>query len=254
MQGKFHSTDLIKPIVNKLGNVAFAADDVLFDWTAFEIPKGACMLHGIAFTLAGTNAAVNNAHDITLYFARSVDGVDPPSLGDSNAAMNVISSIAARPYMFNFIDLDWDKMTDVYDSLVGWNIGATSHETSGPGHNLGILLSGDPKDDTRQGYQTIWVAGVAQGALDFGTDCLVAGEHAADDLTIVVDGTDCDDLFAVGETVVAFANDGSAEKVIGKVTAVAADLLTVDAAPVILPDDHEICLQSPVTLRFNLEY
>ena len=253
MQGKYYQTDLVKPIVNKLGNVAFAADDVLFDWTAFEIPKGTALLEDIVFTMPGTNAVAGNTHDIQLFFAKSIDGVDPPSLGDSNAAMNVISSTAARPYIICYSLLDASRQMDQGDSLVGWNLGRRDSATNGAYCGVAALLSGDLKDDTRQGYQTIWVAGVAQGALDFGTDCLIAGTHTEDDLTIVVDGTDADDLFAIGEELIAFHDNGSAEIVIGTVTAVAADLITVASAPAIT-DDHEVCLKSPVTLRFNLSY
>ena len=104
------------------------------------------------------------------------------------------------------------------------------------------------------------MSAIAHGGFDFGTGCLVSGTHSADDLTIVVDGTDTNVLFAVGDEVIGF-EDGSGSTTegdnaitIGKVTAVAADLLTVDACPVDLPDNHEICHRHPVTLRFGFEY
>ena len=82
----------------------------------------------------------------------------------------------------------------------------------------------------------------------------MAGAHSADDLTIVIDGVDADDVFAIGDTLIAFDADGSDETTIGDVTAVAADLITVDAAPNIIADDDEICNLSPITFQFGLEY
>ena len=74
MNSKYFLTPKIKPNIDKLGNVAFAADDVLFDWTSFEIPKGTCSLKTVTVTVPGTNAvAANAALDMDIYFAKSID-------------------------------------------------------------------------------------------------------------------------------------------------------------------------------------
>jgi len=261
MNSKYYLTPKILPFLRTHGNVAFAADDLLFDWTPFEIPKGTASLKNFLITMPGTDSvAANGDLDFEMLFAKAVDGVIPPSLGTVNSAMTVIAATAARPWIIGKMLVDGGVTEDSGDGLVGYNILAPRAKEFAPV----LVLEGDPAfagsssydGNTEQttGYQTIWVAGIAQGAYDFGTACLVAGTHSADDLTIVVDGTDCDDLFAVGETVVAYADAGTGIKTIGKVTAVAADLLTVDAAPQELPDDHEICLKSPITIRLGFEY
>ena len=118
-----------------------------------------------------------------------------------------------------------------------------------------MLYNDDASDPATEGYQTIYVAGFAVTSIDFGTNILIAGEHAADDLTIVVDGTPgADGVFCVGDIITAFHDDGSAEKAIGTVTALSDNLITVDAAPVIIPDNHEVCNLSPITFRMGLEY
>ena len=249
---KYYLTPEIKPQINKMGNVAYTADDVLFDWTAFEIPTGTCILKSFTAKIMGTNAVAANAINFDLYFAKSIDGVAPPSLGDANDAKNVIKTTAARPYIIAYLGLDADELEDHSDGLVGYNM-------LGEGNKLvarpSVMLEGEPAYGSTQGYQTIWVAGLAgPGGQDFGTGVDIAGAHSADDLTIVTDGTDADDVFAIGDTIIAFDSDGSDETTIGTVTAIAANLITVDAAPSIIADDDEVCNLSPITLQLGLEY
>ena len=257
MNGRYHLAT-IKPEIDKVGNVAFTADDVLFDWTKFEIPRGGCAIRSLNLIMPGTNAvAANGALQMDLYFATSVSGVAPPTLGDTNTAMNVISATAAKPYIIAYHAVLGSEKEDSLDGMVGFNVlgkGAVTSATT-QGDTALTILEGDPNyTGTTAGYQTIWVAGVAQGAFDFGTGCDVAGAHSADDLTIVIDNVDADDVFAIGDTIIAFDADGSGETTIGDVTAVAADLITVDAAPNIIADDDEICNLNPIVIKLGLEY
>ena len=255
MHGKYYLTPKVKPQVTKMGNVAYTADDVLFDWTSFEIPRGTCAMTSVFATIVGTNGGAGNAKNFDILFAKSVNGVAPPSLGDSNDAKSPIKTTAARPWIIGYKGVDASELEDAGDGLSSYNvlgIGRGSAQTFTPYNQ--IIIEGEPQHSSTNGYQTIWVAGLAQGAMDFGTGCNIAGNHSADDLTIVVDGTDADDLFAVGETIIAFDADGSGETTIGNVTAVAADLITVDAAPSEIADDDEVCHLSPITFRFGFEY
>ena len=257
MNGRYHLAT-IKPEIDKVGNVAFTADDVLFDWTKFEIPRGGCAIRSLNLIMPGTNAvAANGAFQMDLYFATSVSGVAPPTLGDTNTAMNVISATAAKPHIIAYHAVLGSEKEDSLDGMVGFNVlgkGAVTSATT-QGDTALTILEGDPNyTGATAGYQTIWVAGVAQGAFDFGTGCDVAGAHSADDLTIVIDNVDADDVFAIGDTIIAFDADGSGETTIGDVTAVAADLITVDAAPNIIADDDEICNLNPIVIKLGLEY
>ena len=272
MIGRYHLAT-IKPEIDKVGNVAFTADDVLFDWTKFEVPRGGCAIRSLNLIMPGTNgAAANGGLQMDLYFATSVNGVAPPTLGNTNTAMNVISATAAKPYIIAYHGVVGSEMEDSLDGMVGFNVlgkGVTSTPilvpsddsvhatitTSTAPNNL-TILEGDPNyAGATSGYQTMWVAAVAQGAYDFGTGCAIGtADHAADDLTIVVEGTDADDLFAIGDTIIAFDSDGSGETTIGDVTAVAADLITVDAAPNLIADEDEVCNLNPIVIKLGLEY
>ena len=255
MHGKYYLTQQIKPNFDKTVNVAFTPDDVLFDWTAFEIPRGTAALQTLFATIQGTEAVAANSKNFDLYFAKSIDGVAPPSLGDTNDAKNIIKTTAARPWLIGHQAIDASEIEDGGDPLVGYNVFGNGRPTS----NIvmtprGIILEGEPEVSSTTGYQTIYVAGLVSGAIDFGTGCIVAGAHSADDLTIVIDGVDADDVFAIGDTIMAFDADGSDPTAIGNITAVAADLITVDAAPSDIDDDHEICNKHPLIFRFGFEY
>ena len=74
MASKYHSVT-IKPIVGDvLPNQAYTADDLLFDWKSFQIPKGTCAIKTINAIIPGTNsnaqiAATTPGANINLFFA-----------------------------------------------------------------------------------------------------------------------------------------------------------------------------------------
>jgi len=263
MYGKYYLTGEIKPNVDTEGNVAHTSRDVVFDWNSFEIPKGTANMNSFSIKVQGTESAAQSTN-LDLFFAKSIDGVAPPSIGVANAGKSTIKAVAARPYIIGYQGIVASADEDAANTLTSYNVLQNGRGTDNVNRkDTPLILEGDPDgfpgdanySETTPGFQTIWVAATcATSTPDFGTGCLVAGAHSADDLTIVVDGIDTDDLFAVGDEVVAFKSDGTEPKAIGKVTAVAPDLLTVDACPVDLPDDHEICHRHPVTLRFGFEY
>jgi len=235
IKGGYH-LEKVKPNIFQKGNVAFTADDVLFDWTAFQIPRGAVALRSVGATVSGTNGvAANGGLDIDLYFATTVDGVAPPSLGNSNDAMTAILASAARPHIVHYQMCDGSTKEDAGDGMVAFNVWGAQDKRYG---NWDNILEGDAnfKGDsnysaTVSGYQTIWVAGVAQGAFDFGTAILLnqAGNQAssakvAGVVTLTVDGTDANIAVSVGDELISFvAANGSTPKKIGKVKATAAN-------------------------------
>tara|TARA_R100000700_G_scaffold9843_2_gene14274 strand:- start:1811 stop:2629 length:819 start_codon:yes stop_codon:yes gene_type:complete len=267
---KYHLAT-VRPVIDTLPNVQFTADDVLFDWTAFEVPRGGCALRSISAIIPGTDAtATNGGLQMDLYFATTFNGTAPTTLGNTNAAMNVISATANKNHITHMVSLLGSEMEDAGDGMVGFNVlgkgAVTSATTSGP-TGL-VILQGDTEyTGTTKGYQTIWVAGVAQGTYNFGTNCLLdgaitSGSAGAQTLDVSEDA-DADDLFAIGDELLAAANDGSSVQTIGTVTALTADTITVDAKDIngtnvwssgALADDDEICYRRPITLRLGLEY
>ena len=267
---KYHLVE-VAGNVDKLGNIDFTADDVIFDWTRIEVPRGGfCIKSVFAKFIEGRDTTgtpgsfvleTQVSRDFHLIFGKSINGVAPPALPDSNSAMTVITGSVQRPYVIGSYYYDGATASDALVPFKSWAIGGI--QSAPPTTDLvkpstNIVLEGDPTyPGTTAGYQSIWVACIAASSgINFGTQVLVDGAHTdTDDLTIdISENVDGDDVFAVGDEVIAFASDGSSEQVIGTVTAVAADVLTVDAVAGALADDDEICLRKPLKFYLGLEY
>tara|TARA_R100001443_G_scaffold78998_1_gene86186 strand:- start:295 stop:1080 length:786 start_codon:yes stop_codon:yes gene_type:complete len=261
MHGKYYLTEEIKPLIDTKGNVAFTADDVLFDWTAFNIPRGTAAIRSFMFKVAGTNGVVQT-QNFDVFFAKSIDGVAPPTLGDANDAKNVIKTQKARPYIIGHHGVDSSLLEDVGNGLVAYNVlGNGKPEENYQVFHMPVMIEGEPEHCSVKGYQTIYVAAIAHGAFDFGTGVLLnqAGNQAQSLTTavdLVIDGSDSDDIFAIGDDLISFvAADGTSPKLIGKVTSIPDDVsIVVDKVAEAFNDDTEICNRSPITMRFGLEY
>ena len=238
----------VKPNIDVSCATAYADKDILFDWHAFEIPKGASRLMGITTLLKGTNGADGNQHDFDLLFAKGSDSGAPISLGTVNAGVtgegwynNVIGRV--------FVDTSAE--TDDGD-LIYQNVLMSPTTLS---QINGLVLQGhDSEKGVTAGSSKIYVAAIAKGAFDFGTAVTLnqgSGQAVTTTTTtLTVDGAgDPRHSFAIGDELI--AADGA---LIGNVTAIASDTsLTVDAVAAVLADDDEICNRQPITLIMSFE-
>tara|TARA_R100001377_G_scaffold79170_1_gene57266 strand:- start:342 stop:1133 length:792 start_codon:yes stop_codon:yes gene_type:complete len=254
----------IKPLLGNVTNgaTAYANNDVLFNWTAFEIPTGACFVRTINLLCAGTNGVAGNTHDIQLYYARSIDGAAPSNFGVENAVPTNLLASACKNNIIGWSTLDFSSTDDV-DKLISYNIigsrtasGADATQNSGSTHN--VVLQGDPKYSGTVGYQTIWLAGIARGGFDFGTavalnmgsSANVAADMTGTSVALTTSGTDPRKCFQPGD------------QLIGSTTTVTMEVVSVDSATtmsvknVSAQIDHgeELILRSPVKLYMGLEY
>jgi len=264
MKGKFHLAK-VKPTIDILGNVAYDAGDVLFDWYKFEIPKGGCALKTLNVIHPGTNGVAVAGLDIELIFATTVNGIAPPSLGDPDDAITLIKATAVRNHIIGHKYLDGSGMENS-DELGSYNIwtNTTGNADAAAGtESVNIILEGDPTyTGTTSGYQTIWMAAIAVGTDDFGTAVALSMGSSANlavtttPQTITVAGTDADDVFAVGDELISFkASDGSLPKLLGTVTAVnSATEMVVDQVKSITLHAEEICFRRPLTFNLGFEY
>jgi len=263
MKSKF-STVTVKPNLAALAT-AFTATDLLFDWTPIEVPRGGCSLETVQIHYAGTNGVAQTPKDIELIFAKSVNGVAPPSLGTSNNKLSDGDTLtakiaqAARPHIIAYKFLDVSTMVDTGVDLVAYNIlGSFSGK---PNPKMNITLEGSQTDylsTQGPGYQTVWMAGIANvGGMDFGTNIAVdngAGYNIGDTV-INCDGTAGDIVFAPGDELI--AQDGA---LVGTVKSVTDDgshtTLTLEAPGLIaaIADGDEICNRQPITFIFGVEY
>ena len=196
-----------------------------------------------------------------IFFAKSVNGVAPTTLGDTDSAITLINATACRNNIIGHKILDASAMenSDTYTlSYNVWDQTAVGDQVQNQLQPGGIMLEGDPNyPGTTSGYQSVWMCAVSTaGGEDFNTGVLIDGAQAVTTTTtaLVTTGTDADDVFCIGDEVMAFDEDGSGPAVVGTVTAVSANLLTVDKVAEAIGDDDELLLRAPYEFNFGLEY
>tara|TARA_R110002012_G_scaffold102298_1_gene241827 strand:- start:1110 stop:1928 length:819 start_codon:yes stop_codon:yes gene_type:complete len=264
-----------KPHVDFRAVSGFASKDVLFNWAPLEIPKGGAVeLKSISHMIRGTDTGVGNGGlDFRLLFAKPINAAAPPSLSVSNLTITAIEAATIRPYLIGTAFMNGAEMEDSNDTFVNYNFGSTAGystlSTTDVNHHLrnfspimlegehyaGSTIEGNTYAATTSGNQTIFVAGIALGAFNFGTGVLLnqGGDQATSTTAVglVTDGTDADDIFAIGDEVVF---GGNANTDIGTVTAVTANTLTVDTVDNAMTDDDEIFFKHPIQFNFGFEY
>jgi hypothetical protein len=257
----------VKPTIDVLPNTAWDAGDVLFDWYPFEIPRGACKLETLNVIVPGTDTAAAAGIDMELFFATTVNGVAPPSLGDPDSAITKIAATACKNHIIGHKYLDGSAMENS-DELASFNIWTNTAGTDTAHYEINMVLEGDPNyTGTTSGYQTIWVAALTVGTPNHGTGVLLDGAitsgNAGAQTLDVSEDQDADDVFAVGDELLAAASDGSSVQKIGTITALTADTITVDAKDIFgatvwasgaLADDDEICFRRPFTFNLGFSY
>ena len=257
MNRKYALADL-EPNIDTTPGTVHGSSDIVFGWTAIEIPTGACSVKTIHAIIEGTDGASGNTHDIFLYFARSINGVAPPTFGTENAITAKTTTIAFRRYLLGFVHVDFSARDDG-DYLRSYNVigdrtGAGSDNTALAGEMYNIVLQGDPAYPSTKGYQTIWVAGYGAGAFNFGTAVALnqGGNQAASTaaVQITTDGTDPRICFAAGDQLIGSTGGPTMEVV----SADSATTMTVKTISEQIDDDEELVVRNPLKFRIGLEY
>ena len=119
---KYHLVE-VAGNVDKLGNIDFTNDDVIFSWTRVEVPRGGFCIKSVfakfpegrdtTGTPGSFASETQTARDFHLIFGKSVNGVAPPALPDSNSAMTVITGSVQRPYVIGSYYYDGATASDV---------------------------------------------------------------------------------------------------------------------------------------------
>ena len=207
IMGKFFSVDVIPDCINgdvsdNPGSSDIDAGDIIFDWTAVDVPRGSCMLRSITATANGEDGALTqSAVDIELLFAKSINGVAPPSIGTIGAAP---SSNGTTNWTRHLVG--GSRLEGVAGKGTLGKVDRVVYPGPGGGadSNLGVntVIDLGPDDGTNAGYDRLYVAGIQAAARHYGTGVLVNGAITSDTATsITVDGTDVRKVFCVGDTV-----------------------------------------------------
>ena len=213
---------VVKPTIlaSKLA-VVYGSGDVVFDWHAVDVPKGASKLIGATAIMRQKHGTAGNEHPFHLVYGKSINNAAPSSLGTNNATAdgtgyfnNVIgkSTFIAKDYMSDLLD----NGVTIAALTQG---GADSEKPS-------IILEGEPNSGTNVGYDKLYVGMISEGSFDFTTAALlddavdVSALSAATITTI--DGTAANLVFAVGD--VLHAQD---DIIVGEIASLDADNITL---------------------------
>ena len=258
--GKFLTT--VKPDfeIGAATGSAYSDNDWLFDWTPFEIPIGAAELRSINATVAGTDGAAGNTHDMNLYFAKSINGVAP----NATVIHAGLSGTKTAPFRKNIIgwkELDLSGLDDD-DHMIGYSVLGQQIGNAITLPESQMILQNDDrgyKSTLGPGYQTIWVAAVAHGAFNFGSDVQLnqaghqAAATAATQITVEQGGEGSGDprvTFSTGDILIG-ATGGPTMEV---VSVDSATLITVKNISEQIDNNEELVLQYPIEFHFGFEY
>ena len=206
--GKFFNVDVLPDCIagdisDNPGSGDIAASTIIFGWTAVDVPKGSCMLRSITASVNGEDGAIaGSAVDLELLFAKSIDGVAPPSIGTIGAVPTCNGSTNWARHLVGAYRLESASGKGTLAKTpfrVVYTQGGGSADT-----NLGFntVLDLEPESGTNVGYDKLYVAGIQINARHYGTAVLVNGAITSDTATsITVDGTDVRKVFCIGDTV-----------------------------------------------------
>jgi len=257
MASKYFTVE-IKPTITAslLAAAAFGADELLFDWESFQVPRGANKLVSASIIhRAGTGGAVV-VKDIDLIFAKSINNNPPRTLGTTNGTVSAIPVISNHCLGIAHIDASGDYGGKGIDYFA---VGTTG---SGGGASLipNMVLEGEINSGDNVGYDTLYVGGItAESGHDFRTTVLARGGEVAG-VTVVEtdkgsdDDPDADLIFAVGDVI-----HGKTDAVMGTIASIAAfgsnkqDITFEAATPAILDDNEELVNINPIRVILSFE-
>ena len=194
----------IKASYQAAGSAAYADNDVLFDWNSFQVPKGASKLLSITVVMRGKDGGNQAAKDMDFFFAKSINGTAPVTLGNSNATASGAPILANHVIGFTHIEAATDfggNTLDHFSAAANGGGAAGSHIPS-------LVLEGEPESGDNVGYDTLYIAATcAEASVSFGTTVLTRGA-VTDDTTVTVetdkggnDDPNADLIFAVGDVI-----------------------------------------------------
>jgi len=192
-----HFAVTVKPTIpasNQTG--AFAQADVLFDWYGFDIPKGAARLVGVTALVRKTNGSGANVLPFALYYAKSIDGVAPSSLGTPNATAD------GTGYYNNIIGKNSIEVKDFADDYLDVGVHVATLAAGGADADKpSFVMQGEPDSGTNVGYDKLYVAGLAgaSGAFDFASTVTCTGVQPTTQAVLTVGTTSALSNFAVGD-------------------------------------------------------
>jgi len=206
--GKFFNVDVLPDCIDgdisdNPGSSDITGGDIIFGWTAVDVPSGSCMLRSITASVNGEDGAIaGSTTDLELLFAKSIDGVAPPSIGTIGAAPTCNGSTNWARHLVGACRLEQGAGLGTLAKTPFRVVYGTPG--GGADTNLGIptVIDLEPGSGTNVGYDKLYMAGIHVNDRHYGTATLVNGAITSDtETSITVDGTDVRKVFCIGDTV-----------------------------------------------------
>ena len=255
-----HFTVEVKPTIaasaQAAGSAAYADNDVLFDWTSFQVPKGAASLVGLTIVMRGTDAGAQSKKDIDFLFAKTVDNSRPETLGTANATASAVPAVSNHIIGFTHIDSATDYGGHTLDHFA---VAATGSGAAGS-HIPTLVLEGEPNSGDNVGFDTLYIAAIcAESGISFGTTVLSRGATAAGETVVPTDKGSDDDpdaelIFAPGDVLHSATDD-----VLGTVSSIGTfgsskqDITFTAATTDAIADNEEIFNINPIRIILSFE-
>ena len=259
--GKFFSVTLNPDCINgdvsnNNGTADVGGGDVIFDWTAVDVPNGTSMLRSILAVSNGEDGVNSqSAIDVEILFAKSIDGDAPPSIGTINAAPTVNGTNSWSKHVVAASRLEGGlgvgALSKIPFHVVYTAPGPTSDSTLGGN----AVIDTEPNTGTTTGFGKLYVAGLHVTARNYGTGVLANGAvdaSSAQSTTITVDGVDARKIFNVGDQVYVADLD---TPIPGTLTKVEATTLTFSTAntTIDMSDGVELLNANPYKIKLGFE-
>ena len=247
---------LIKPtpavatmIQSNKTDLAYAAGDVIYDWTPFTVPVGTVKLESISLLVTGEDGSPQTSpRDIVVYFAKgNADGTAPSSLGTGNTSAN------GTGFYNNILG---HTVLDIanYENRLGLQRVVTAGaaiEAPTMNHTNLVLEA----EQVTSGVNTLYIALIAGASYDhdFSTGVLLndGDDVAVGDTALVTDGTDANKVFNPGDVILKHDSD----VVVGTVKSVSANLITLESGSgVAISNNDELMHQTPIKIRLGFQY
>ena len=240
--------DVSNVIQGSAADKPFGGQDVLFNWTEFQIPSGGAVLENVNVYVMGEDGG-SNEQDMFLYFAKTVNGNAPDDLGTVNSAMTTAFNLPTA--LIGGIKLEGSETNSIIKGTAfGSVLGGSPYSAHGIVHRT-VFSAEDNVQTGRTGFDTYYVCGFAGGAFDFSTGVLSDGAVTSDSATSLTTKTvDPRKCFQIGDTV--YIHD--VDTAIGTVKSMTATNITLNAAiagGTNIADEDEFVNANPIRIKLG---
>ena len=245
-------------VSNNNGSSDIGAGDVIFDWTAVDVPVGSGMIQSFSAIINAENATYGSGSlvDYEILLAKSVRNSAPPSLGTIGASAD---GVGWQEHLVGAIQIESTAGVGTLlrpDFHIVYNASTTGNGGSGGrGHTLPLVYQLDHTVNTTKGFDKLYVAAIQGQNRNYGTAVLANGAvdaSSAQATTVTVDGTDARKIFNVGDQVYVADLD---TPIPGTLTKVEANTLTFSEAntTVDIADNDELLTANPIRIKLGIQ-